>query len=84
MIQGQGSHSKEVQYLAETLLREVRTVPFICARHISGAHNVAADALSRDHVVPGEWELTKETFLLLQSQVVTGGDSVVTHNTGRR
>ena len=69
VIQKQGSHSPDLQRLAGQILeiceeRRVRLLP----RHIKGSLNVAADALSREEVIPGEWELSEESFRSLVSQ----------------
>ena len=45
-------------------LRKIVLTP----RHIEGKRNVAADALSREEVIPGEWELSRETFQRLEAQ----------------
>ena len=42
-------------------------------RHIEGKRNVAADAPSREEVIPGEWELSRETF---QNLVVQHGSAL--------
>ena len=69
VIQKQGSHSPDLQNLAAQLLeiceeRKICLVP----RHIKGSLNVAADALSREEAIPGEWELSEESFRDLISQ----------------
>ena len=69
VIQKQGSHSQDLQNLAGQLLEicernELRIMP----RHIKGSLNVAADALSREEVLSGEWELSEETFKSLLFQ----------------
>ena len=69
VIQKHGSHSPDLQKLAGQILEicEVRRV-HIFPRHIKGSLNVAADALSREEAIPGEWELREETFQCLQRQ----------------
>ena len=69
VIQKQGSHSPDLQKLAGQLLEvcEARRV-LIFPRHIKGSLNVAADALSREEAIPGEWELREATFQCLQKQ----------------
>ena len=69
VIQKQGSHSPDLQKLAGDLLgvcEDKRLV--ILPRHIKGSLNVAADALSREEAIPGEWELREETFRSLVLQ----------------
>ena len=69
VIQKRGSHSPDLQKLAGDLLQvcEVRKM-IIKPRHIKGSLNVAADSLSREQVLPGEWELSSEALesLVLQ------------------
>ena len=69
VIQKQGSHSPDLQKLAGQLLEicEARGV-LIFPRHIKGSLNVAADALSREEAIPGEWELRESSFQCLQKQ----------------
>ena len=69
VITRMGSHSPDLQELAGHLLRtcEERRI-VIKPRHIKGKLNVAADALSREEVLPGEWELSKEALVALQRQ----------------
>ena len=69
VIQRQGSHSPDLQKLAGDLLQicEERKIT-LKPRHIQGKLNVAADALSREEAIPGEWELSEEAFAALQEQ----------------
>ena len=69
VIRKLGSRSPDLQKLAGLLIREMELRKIaITPRHIEGKRNVAADALSREEVIPGEWELPKETFLSLVAQ----------------
>ena len=64
-----GSRSPDLHALALDLLEECESRSLVLyPRHIRGAVNVAADALSREEVLPAEWEVTKEAFNLLQAQ----------------
>ena len=69
VIQRLGSRSPDLQKLAGLLLKEMeqRRV-YLSPRHIEGKRNVAADALSREEVIPGEWELSDQTFQSLVNQ----------------
>ena len=68
-IQKQGSHSPDLQKLTGQILRICEENGLhIKPRHIKGSLNVAADALSREQAIPGEWELSVETFNSLVSQ----------------
>ena len=56
VIQRLGSRSPDLQKLASLLLEEMKQRRIcLTPRHIAGKRNVAADALSREEVIPGEW-----------------------------
>ena len=64
-----GSKSQDLHDLALDLLEECETRSLVLfPRHIRGAANVAADALSREEVLPAEWEVPREAFDLLQRE----------------
>ena len=69
VIQRQGSRSPDLQKLAGLLLEECEQKGLLLfPRHIKGAINVAADALSRENIVPSEWELSQDSFRDLVKQ----------------
>ena len=69
VIRRLGSYFPDLQRLASLLLGEMEQRRIsITPRHIAGKQNVAADALSREEVIPGEWELSVQTFTSLVAQ----------------
>ena len=69
VIHKAGSRSQDLHDLALNLLVECETRSLVLfPRHIRGAVNVAADALSREEVLPAEWEVPREAFDLLQAE----------------
>ena len=69
VIQKAGSRSVDLHALARELLLECENRSLILLpRHIRGAVNVAADALSREELLPAEWEVTREAFVQLQRE----------------
>ena len=69
VIHKAGSRSLDLHALALRLLEECESRSLVlCPRHIRGAVNVAADALSREEVLPAEWEVTREAFNRLQAE----------------
>ena len=67
VIQRLGSRSQELQRIMHNLLEEMLTRNiFIFPRHLRGKNNVAADALSRTHVIASEWQIPDLEFKRLE------------------
>ncbi|MEL6802184.1 MAG: reverse transcriptase domain-containing protein [Bacteroidota bacterium] len=67
VIHKAGSKSLDLHALALDLLEECENrLLVLFPRHIRGAVNVAADALSREEVLPAEWEVPGKSFNHLQ------------------